>query len=185
MFQLSVELFPNKRKQVLHFQAYEDAIFHSWEGHQSFLLRRKLASVSALYQQHDETAHHLVFTVKVKVVCSAFLRRHRMTTLAPAHSLAAVAEEARDLSCQLLNDIRRAGFFTGKEKEIVVKMNQIQTNWSHEMLLISHSNFVLYKARLTSRKRVCFKPVLPSPGFAPDPSGHQRVGSGCGSTSWY
>ena len=46
MFQLFVELFPNKRKQVLHSQAYEDVIFHFWEGHQSFLLRRKLASVS-------------------------------------------------------------------------------------------------------------------------------------------
>ena len=46
MFQLFAELFPNKRKQVLHSQAYEDVIFHFWEGHQSFLLRRKLASVS-------------------------------------------------------------------------------------------------------------------------------------------
>lgn len=46
MFQLFVGLFPNKRKQALHSQAYEDAIFHFWEGHQSFLLRRKLASVS-------------------------------------------------------------------------------------------------------------------------------------------
>lgn len=53
------------------------------------------------YKQHNGIVHHLIFTMKVKIICLVFPITHHVKILVLAHSAIVIVKEAHAFSYQL------------------------------------------------------------------------------------